>query len=168
MWLNSIVVHASSFIIVFVSKKWGPYLISKEAELCRRVTTLIRWRLHLLLEESLSSFKIVWKISLNRPGAWTSENFSFSSGSYKFFPRPLHHAWPKTCTIDGQECRMLSPWILFTLGNVDQDIGQHSGRHSSRYNGRQSVDRRSTVGRQSVDSRSIVSRQSVDSRSIVR
>ena len=55
--------------------KWGPYLISKEAELCRRVTTLIRWRLHLLLEESLSSFKIVWKISLNRPGAWTSKKF---------------------------------------------------------------------------------------------
>ena len=75
MWLNSIVVHASSFIIVFVSKKWGPYLISKEAELCRRVTTLIRWRLHLLLEESWSSFKIVWKISLTRPGAWTSKKF---------------------------------------------------------------------------------------------
>ena len=37
--------------------------------------------------------------------------------------------------------------ILFTMGNVDQDIG--------RYSGRQSVDSQSTVGRQSVDTRSI-------------
>ena len=44
--------------------------------------------------------------------------------------------------------------ILFTVGNVDRDIGRHSGR----YSGRQSVDSRSTVGRQSVDSRSIVGR----------
>ena len=53
--------------------------------------------------------------------------------------------------------------ILFTVGNVDRDIGRHSGR----YSGRQSVDSRSIVGRQSVDSRSIVGRQSVDGRSIV-
>ena len=33
--------------------------------------------------------------------------------------------------------------ILFTVGNVDQDIGRHSGR----YSGRQSVDSRLTVGR---------------------
>ena len=33
--------------------------------------------------------------------------------------------------------------ILFTVGNVDRDIGRHSGR----YSGRQSVDSRSTVGR---------------------
>ena len=45
-------------------------------------------------------------------------------------------------------------WILFTVGNVDWDIGRHSGR----YSGRQSVDSRSIVGRQSVDSRSIVGR----------
>ena len=32
---------------------------------------------------------------------------------------------------------------LFTVGNVDRDIGRHSGR----YSGRQSVDSRSTVGR---------------------
>ena len=44
--------------------------------------------------------------------------------------------------------------ILFTVGNVDRDIGRHSGRCS----GRQSVD---IV----VDSRSIVGRDTVDSRS---
>ena len=53
--------------------------------------------------------------------------------------------------------------ILFTVGNVDRDIGRYSGRHS--------VDSRSTVGRYSVDTRSILGRQSVDiavdSRSIV-
>ena len=52
-------------------------------------------------------------------------------------------------------------WILFTVGNVDRDIGRYSGR----YSGRQSVDSRSILGRQSVDSRSIVGRQSVDTRS---
>ena len=54
-------------------------------------------------------------------------------------------------------------WILFTVGNVDQDIGRYSGRHS--------VDSRSTLGRQSVDiavdSRSIVGRHSVETQSIV-
>ena len=34
-------------------------------------------------------------------------------------------------------------WILFTVGNVDRDIGRYSGRHS--------VDSRSTLGRHSVD-----------------
>ena len=46
-------------------------------------------------------------------------------------------------------------WILFTVGNVDRDIG--------RYSGRKSVDSWSTVGQQSVVSRSIVGRWSVDS-----
>ena len=55
--------------------------------------------------------------------------------------------------------------ILFTVGNVDRDIGRYSGRHSGRYSGRQSVDSRSTVGRYSVASRSTVGRYSVDSRS---
>ena len=32
--------------------------------------------------------------------------------------------------------------ILFTVGNVDRDIGRYSGR----YSGRQSVDTRSTLG----------------------
>ena len=57
--------------------------------------------------------------------------------------------------------------ILFTVGNVDRDIGRYSGRHSGRYSGRQSVDSRSTVGRYSVASRSTVGRQSVDTRSTV-
>ena len=34
--------------------------------------------------------------------------------------------------------------ILFTVGNVDRDIGRYGGRHS----GRQSVDTRSILGRQ--------------------
>ena len=34
-------------------------------------------------------------------------------------------------------------WILFTVGNVDRDIGRYSGR----YSGRHSVDTRSTLGR---------------------
>ena len=34
-------------------------------------------------------------------------------------------------------------WILFTVGNVDRDIGRYSGR----YSGRHSVDSRSTLGR---------------------
>ena len=50
--------------------------------------------------------------------------------------------------------------ILFTVGNVDRDIGRYSGRYSGRHSGRQSVDTRSTVGRQSVDI-------AVDSRSTV-
>ena len=58
-------------------------------------------------------------------------------------------------------------WILFTVGNVDRDIGRYSGRHSGRYSGRQSVDSRSTVSRYSVASRSTVGRQSVDTRSTV-
>ena len=33
--------------------------------------------------------------------------------------------------------------ILFTVGNVDRDIGRYSGR----YSGRHSVDSRSTLGR---------------------
>ena len=33
-------------------------------------------------------------------------------------------------------------WILFTVGNVDRDIGRYSGR----YSGRHSVDTRSTLG----------------------
>ena len=37
--------------------------------------------------------------------------------------------------------------ILFTVGNVDRDIGRYSGRHSGRYSGRQSVDSRSILGR---------------------
>ena len=67
-------------------------------------------------------------------------------------------------------------WILFTMGNVDRDIGRHSGQCSGRYSvdtrsilGRQSVDTRSALGRQSVDiavnRRSIVGRDTVDSRS---
>ena len=47
--------------------------------------------------------------------------------------------------------------ILFTVGNVDRDIGRYSGRHS--------VDSRSTVGRYSVDTRLILGRHLVDSRS---
>ena len=46
-------------------------------------------------------------------------------------------------TLTGQERR-----ILFTVGNVDCDIGRHSGR----YSGRQLVDSRSIVGPWSVDS----------------
>ena len=57
--------------------------------------------------------------------------------------------------------------ILFTVGNVNRDIGRYSGR----YSGRHSVDSRSTLGRQSVDiavdSRSIVGRHSVETRPIV-
>ena len=52
---------------------------------------------------------------------------------------------------------MYSNRILFTVGNVDRDIG--------RYSGRQSVDSRSILGRHSVDSRSTLGRYSVDSRS---
>ena len=55
---------------------------------------------------------------------------------------------------------MQSKRILFTVGNVDRDIGRHSVRHSGRYSDRYS-DSRSIVGRQSVDN-------AVDSRSIVR
>ena len=58
---------------------------------------------------------------------------------------------------------LLNSRILFTVGNVDWDIGRHTGR----YSGRQSVDSRSMVGRQSVDGRSIVGRWSVDSRLMV-
>ena len=69
-------------------------------------------------------------------------------------------------------------WILFTVGNVDRDVGRYSGRYSGRHSvdsrstvGRYSVDTRSTLGRHSVDiavdSRSIVGRQSVETRSIV-
>ena len=64
--------------------------------------------------------------------------------------------------------------ILFTVGNVDRDIGRYSGRQSVDSRsilGRHSVDSRSTLGRQSVDiavdSRSIVGRHSVETRSIV-
>ena len=37
----------------------------------------------------------------------------------------------------------LDTWILFTVGNVDRDIGRYSGR----YSGRHSVDSRLTLGR---------------------
>ena len=47
--------------------------------------------------------------------------------------------------------------ILFTVGNVDRDIGRYSGRYS--------VDSRSILGRHSVDSRSTLGRYSVDTRS---
>ena len=46
--------------------------------------------------------------------------------------------------------------ILFTVGNVDRDIGRHSGRHSVDI----AIDTRSIVGRQSVDTRSTVGRYS--------
>ena len=49
-------------------------------------------------------------------------------------------------------------WILFTVGNVDSDIGRHSGRYSGRQSVDIAVDSRSIVGRQSVDSWSIVGR----------
>ena len=42
------------------------------------------------------------------------------------------------------------PWILFTVSNVDRDIGRHSGRYGRRH----SVDSGSTLGRDTVDSRS--------------
>ena len=48
-------------------------------------------------------------------------------------------------TLTGQERR-----ILFTVGNVDRDMGRHSGR--------QLGDSWLTVGRQSVDGQSIVGR----------
>ena len=51
--------------------------------------------------------------------------------------------------------------ILFTVGNVDRDIGWCSGR----YSGRHSVDSPSTLGRQSVDTRSTLGWYSVDPRS---
>ena len=44
-------------------------------------------------------------------------------------------------------------WILFTVGNVDRDIGRYSDI---------AVDTRSTVGRYSVDTRSTLGWQSVD------
>ena len=43
--------------------------------------------------------------------------------------------------------KLFDALVLFTVGNVDRDIGRHSGR----YSGRQSVDI-------AVDSRSIVGR----------
>ena len=87
---------------------------------------------------------------------------------------PASHLGHDTVTL-----RLLKEiWILFTVGNVDRDIGRYSGRYSGRHSvdsrstlDRQWVDTRSTLGRQSVDiavnSRSIVGRHSVETRPIV-
>ena len=64
-----------------------------------------------------------------------------------FFFKQCHIQLPMV-SMEGYKQR-----ILFTVGNVDRDIGRHSGRHP--------VDSRSTLGRQSVDI-------AVDSRSIHR
>ena len=53
---------------------------------------------------------------------------------------------------------IFNSWILFTVGDVDWDIGRHSGRYSGRQSVDIAVDSRSIVGRWSVDSRSIVGR----------
>ena len=101
IYLSSVVLLLG-FFFFFEDHTW----FLKNLRLCWRATSLIHWRLQLLVEGScFLSFKIVWNMFSNGPGSWTSQNFSISSGPYSF--RPLHNAWPKTFGIDGRECWML-------------------------------------------------------------
>ena len=56
---------------------------------------------------------------------------------------PTCCSYPATWNLGDSPAYHYIFWILFTVGNVDRDIGRHSGR----YSGRQSVDSRSIVGR---------------------
>lgn len=81
----AISIYLSSVVLLlgfFVGSEDHTWFL-KNLRLCWRATSLIHWRLQLLVEGSCFwLFKIVWNMFSNRPGPWTSQNFSISSGPY--------------------------------------------------------------------------------------
>ena len=72
MWFNSIMVHASSFNIIFVRRKWGPYLISEKAEVMQKrnysypleIAPLNGGGLFVIIQGSLEDvFKQAWSMN---------------------------------------------------------------------------------------------------------
>ena len=75
MWFNSIMVHVSSFNIIFVRRKWGPYLISEKAEVMQKrnysypleIAPLNWGRLFVIIQDSLEDvFKQAWSMNITK------------------------------------------------------------------------------------------------------
>lgn len=73
MWFNSIMVHVSSFNIIFVGTKWGPYLISEKAEVMQKrnysypleIASLNGGGLFVIIQYSLEDvFKQAWSMNV--------------------------------------------------------------------------------------------------------
>ena len=68
-------VHVSSFSIIFVRRKWGPYLISEKAEVMQKrnysypleIAPLNGGRLFIIIQDSLEDvFKQAWSMNVSK------------------------------------------------------------------------------------------------------